>query len=80
MNCEDLRIIYNIDLETDVINEITFSTDQGDKGNLKFTYIQEINEVIQGEFVSPKRSRSRGASKSGSGLLWFVQLVEGSLK
>ncbi|MCP4260764.1 MAG: RNA polymerase sigma factor [Planctomycetes bacterium] len=80
LNCEDLRIIYNIDLETDIINEITFSTDQGDKGNLKFTYIQEINEVIQGEFVSPKRSRSRGASKSGSGLLWFVQLVEGSLR
>ncbi len=80
LNCEDLRIIYNIDLETDIINEITFSTDQGDKGNLKFTYIQEINEVIQGEFVSPKRSRSRGASKRGSGLLWFVQLVEGSLR
>jgi RNA polymerase sigma-70 factor (ECF subfamily) len=76
---EGLRIIYNIDLETDVIDEITFSTDQGDKGNLKFSYIQAINEVIQGEFVSPKRSGSRGTSKSSSGLLWLVQLVEGSL-
>ncbi len=77
--CEDLRIIYNIDLETDVIDEITFSTDQGDKGNLKFSYIQTINEVINGEFVSPAASQSPGALKSGSGLLWLVELVEGSL-
>jgi hypothetical protein len=77
---EGLRIIYNIDLETDVIDEITFSTDQGDKGNLKFSYIQTINDVINGEFVSPSRSKSSGASKSSSGLLWLVQLVEGSLR
>ncbi len=77
---EGLRIIYNIDLETDVIDEITFSTDQGDKGNLKFSYIQTINEVINAEFASPSRSKSSGASKSSSGLLWLVQLVEGSLR
>ena len=72
--------MYNIDLETDVIDEITFSNDQGEKGNLKFSYIQTINEVINGEFVYPNGSQSRGASKSSSGLLWFVQLVEGSLE
>ncbi|MBW7990958.1 MAG: RNA polymerase sigma factor [Planctomycetes bacterium] len=77
---EGVRIIYNIDLETDVIDEITFSTDKGDKGNLKFSYIQTINDVIKGEFVSPNRSQSRGASKSSSGLLWLVELVEGSLE
>jgi hypothetical protein len=78
--CEGLIIIYNIDLRTDVIDEITFSTDRGDIGNLEFSYIQEINEVIRGEFVSPRRSRSGGAPKSSSGLLWLVELVEGSLK
>ena len=77
---EGLKIIYDIDLETDIIDEITLSTEQGDKGNLKFSYIQAINEVIQGEFVSPGGSRSRGALKSGSGLLWLVKLMEGSLK
>jgi hypothetical protein len=77
---EGLTIIYNIDLETDVIDEITFLTDQGEKGNLKFSYIQTINEVIHEEFVSPGRSQSRGASKSSSGLLWLTQLVEGSLE
>ncbi|MBC8468120.1 MAG: RNA polymerase sigma factor [Planctomycetes bacterium] len=77
---EGVRIIYSIDLETDVIDEITFSTDKGDKGNLKFSYIQTINDVINGEFVPPNRSQSRGASKSSSGLLWLVELVEGALE
>jgi RNA polymerase sigma-70 factor (ECF subfamily) len=76
---EGFRIIYNIDLETDVIDEITFSTDQGDKGSLKFSYIQIVNEVIHGEFVPPKSSTTRGALKSSSGILWLIQLVEGSL-
>jgi RNA polymerase sigma-70 factor (ECF subfamily) len=74
-----LRIIYNIDLETDVIDEINFSTDQEDKGNLKFSYIQNVNEVIHGEFVAPEKLNIRGASEDRSGLLWLIQLVEGSL-
>ena len=77
---EGVRIIYSIDLETDVIDEITFSTDKGDKGSLKFSYIQTINDVINGEFVSPNKSTTRGASKSSSGLLWLVELVEGTLE
>lgn len=77
--CDDTRIIYKIDMETDVIDEITFSTDEGDKGNLKFSYIQEVNEVIHGEFVYPDSSKGQGASQSGPGLLWLLQLVEGSL-
>ncbi|MBN1806814.1 MAG: RNA polymerase sigma factor [Sedimentisphaerales bacterium] len=74
-----LRIIYNIDLETDVIDEITFSTDQGVKGNLKFSYVQNVNEIIHGEFVSPANSGSQSTLKSSSDLLWLIQLVEGSL-
>jgi RNA polymerase sigma-70 factor, ECF subfamily len=77
---EGVRIIYSIDLETDVVDEITFSTDKGDKGSLKFSYIQAINDVINGEFVSPSISTTGGTPKSGSGLLWLVELVEGSLK
>ncbi|MDT8304126.1 MAG: RNA polymerase sigma factor [Sedimentisphaerales bacterium] len=77
---EGVRIIYSIDLETDVVDEITFSIDKGDKGSLKFSYIQAINDVINGEFVSPSISTTGGTQKSGSGLLWLVELVEGSLK
>jgi len=76
--CKGVRLVYKIDLETDVIDEITFSTDQGNTGNLKFSYLQSIQGVGE-EFKPPSRPRRRRASKSGPGLLWLVQLVEGSL-
>lgn len=77
LDCEGVRLVYKIDLETDVIDEITFSTDQGKTGNLKFSYLQSI-EGVSKEFTPP-RPRRRRASKSSPGLLWLVQLVEGSL-
>jgi hypothetical protein len=77
LDCEGVKLVYKIDLETDVIDEITFSTDQGKTGNLKFSYLQSI-EGVSKEFIPP-RPRRRRASKSSPGLLWLVQLVEGSL-
>jgi RNA polymerase sigma-70 factor (ECF subfamily) len=76
--CKGIRLIYKIDLETDVIDEITFSTDQGNTGNLKFSYLQSIEGVSE-EFAAPGRPRQQTTSRSGPGLLWLVQLVEGSL-
>jgi hypothetical protein len=77
LDCEGVRLVYKIDLETDVIDEITFSTNQDNTGNLKFSYLQSIEGVSE-EF-RPPRPRRRRASKSSPGLLWLVQLVEGSL-
>ena len=75
---DDIKIIYNIDLEKDVVDEITFSNDQGNIGNLKFSYLQSIEDVNE-EFVAPRRPRQQTDSKNSSGLLWLVQLSEGSL-
>ncbi|MHC4073354.1 MAG: RNA polymerase sigma factor [Planctomycetota bacterium] len=77
LDCDGVKLTYKIDLETDVIDEITFSTDQGDVGNLKFSYLQSIEGATQ-EFAPPARLRQRTASKSNPGLLWLVQLMEGS--
>ncbi len=74
-----LKIIYKIDMETDVIDEITFSTDQGNKGNLKFSYLQSIEGAGATEEFKPPRPERRKASNSSPGLLWLAQLVEGSL-
>jgi hypothetical protein len=80
LDCGNVRLVYRISLETDVIDEITFSTDQGDKGNLKFSYLQSVDGV-GGEFVRPVRPRSEKASGHESpGLLWLVQLLNGSLE
>jgi RNA polymerase sigma-70 factor (ECF subfamily) len=78
--CGNMKLVYKINLETDVIDEITFTTDQGDKGNLKFSYLQSVDGV-GGEFVRPVRPRSEKTSYHESpGLLWLVQLLNGSLE
>ena len=77
--CKGLRLIYKIDLEMDAIDEITFSTDQGNSGNLKFSYLQSIEGAGASEEFKPPRPKRQRASKSGPGLLWLVQLAEGSL-
>ena len=74
----DIKIVYNIDLEKDVVDEITFSNDQGKIGNLKFSYLQSAEDTI--EFIAPRRPRQRTVAKNSSGLLWLVQLLENSLE
>jgi RNA polymerase sigma-70 factor (ECF subfamily) len=74
-----VRLVYKIDLETDVIDEITFSTSEGSIGNLKFSYLQSIDDIGE-EFVLPGASGQRTARNRSRGFSWLVQLVEGSLK
>ena len=76
--CNGVRLVYRIDLETDVVQEITFFNDQGKTGNLEFEYLQSLDAVSE-EFIPPGRPRHRTAPKDSPGLLWLVQLVEGSL-
>ena len=75
---DDIRIVYNIDLYKDVIEQITFSDDQGGRGTLKFSYLQSIDEIGE-EFVAPRKPRQRASSRDGSNLLWLMQLLEDSL-
>ncbi len=90
--CKDVRLIYKIDLETDVIDEIIFSAPdkvgggQDRLGNLEFSYIQSLDTLsgaVNDEFVHPeilRHSAVAGVPKKSPGLLWLVQLVEDSLK
>jgi hypothetical protein len=79
LTCENVRIVYKIDMETDLVDEITFSTDQDNTGNLKFSYLQSVDGVNQ-EFIPPGKPRNPTDTGSSPGILWLVQLVEGSLK
>jgi len=75
---QGVKLVYKIDLETDVIDEITFSTDRGEMGNLSFSYLQSIDGV-NGEFVSPSGPGQRTDLQDSSGLLWLIELAKGSL-
>ncbi len=78
MDCEGVKLVYKIDLETDVIDEIAFSTDKGETGSLMFSYLQSI-EGIGREFARPSRLGRRTPLSSSPGLTWLAQLAEGTL-
>jgi RNA polymerase sigma-70 factor (ECF subfamily) len=79
LTCEQIKLIYTIDPETDIIDEIKFSKDDSDIGFLRLTYLQDITDVAD-EFAQPKRYSSRRIKQKELGLLWLVQLATGTLE
>ena len=76
---EQVTLAYTIDLETDVVDEIAFSTGDTDRGVLRFSYLQSVADVGKG-FVSPRNRSYRGGQQHNLGLLWLMQLADGSLE
>lgn len=70
-----VELVYTIDMERDVIEEITISTGQGSKGELRFSYLQDI-EQVGNEFTEPEIARRYGSLRRKSpGLLWLIDLA-----
>ena len=75
---EDARIVYTIDIEKDVIESITFSKSDGREGELRFSYLQKIDN-IGNEFDEPRQKSSTEGYQDRFGMLWLVRLAEGKL-
>jgi len=81
MDCEGVKVVYKINMQADVIDEITFTTDQGEAGNLNFSYLQSIEGTDRStEFSRPDIPRRGTYPKANPGLLWLVHLVEDSFE
>jgi RNA polymerase sigma-70 factor, ECF subfamily len=79
LSCDNLKLVYKIDMEKDVVDEINFSNNHGDIGNLKFSYLQSI-EKANGQFEIPSRpAGGTSVLKSEPGLLWLTHLSDGTL-
>jgi RNA polymerase sigma-70 factor (ECF subfamily) len=76
-----VRLIYTVNMETDVVDKITFYLGDRNVGQLQFSYVQEITG-LGSEFsrsqVQVHSSLGRSRDKE-IGLLWLVRLAEGSL-
>ncbi|MHC4482071.1 MAG: hypothetical protein ACYSW4_00840, partial [Planctomycetota bacterium] len=69
------KLIYTINMEMDVIEKITFAMSDGKKGELRFSYLQDIGEA-GGEFVEPQISRYyRNKRRASPGMLWLTKLI-----
>jgi RNA polymerase sigma-70 factor (ECF subfamily) len=73
---EQGKLVYTIDMEKDVIDKIAFSTSDGREGELRFSYLQDIDEAGN-EFVEPRIKRSyRSKQRASPGMLWLLWLAE----
>ena len=77
LGCQQVDLGYTIDMETDVVEKITFSARDGSQGELGFFYLQEI-ENVGGEFDLPRIGRNRSARQDSPGMLWLVKLIKNS--
>ncbi|OHB74460.1 MAG: hypothetical protein A2Z25_24530 [Planctomycetes bacterium RBG_16_55_9] len=76
LTCDQVKLVYTMDMETDIVEKITFSADNGGEGELLFSYLQDIDNVGS-EFVQPGARSSRSPRKNPPGILWLVKLVNG---
>jgi hypothetical protein len=73
------ELVYGIDMEKDIIEDIRFKARKMNIGSLVFTYFQDIEQAGD-EFVEPAISDSPEAPmRLGAGILWLVDLAQGSL-
>jgi RNA polymerase sigma-70 factor (ECF subfamily) len=71
---EQTRLVYSIDMETDVIEKITFSAGNGGEGELEFSYLQNIDN-LGNEFTRPRIGSYRRPQQNPPGMLWLATLV-----
>jgi len=74
LTCEQVKLVYTINMETDVIERITFTANDGGEGELIFSYLQDIDNVGN-EFTLPRVRNYRQPQQDPPGMLWLVNLI-----
>ncbi len=69
------KMVYTIDTEADIIDKIEFFADGQKQGQLRFSYLQDIDK-IGSEFVEPDKKSYQPAEQEPLGISWLVQLAE----
>ena len=75
----DIDLIYNIDMEKDIVSNIRFDINGKPQGQLRFSYLQDISQV-DNEFIEPVISDSRSHIQEDPGILWLIRLAMGNLE
>ncbi len=75
---EQTSLVYTINMETDVIEKITFSASNGGEGELEFSYLQNLDNVGN-EFTPPRIGSYRRPQQNPPGMLWIATLLNSRL-
>jgi hypothetical protein len=72
--CKEVNLLYTIDMESDVVEKITFLSKDHPRGEMTFTYLQEIDNV-DGEYAEP----TVRPQLEETGPLWLMRLIESGI-
>jgi hypothetical protein len=67
------KLIYTMDTQKDVIDMIAFSTGGEERGELRFSYLEEV-DAEDSEFVEPHIGGYR-PTRAPKGILWLIDLT-----
>jgi hypothetical protein len=67
-----------IDIEADLVRQISLWADDSQVGALEFEYLEDVNTRLD-EFAAPPTRSERTTLRDSAGLLWLVRLANGNL-
>ncbi|MHC4648400.1 MAG: RNA polymerase sigma factor, partial [Planctomycetota bacterium] len=71
LTCGQSRMLYTVDMETDVVQKIIFAKGEEKTGELMFSYVQDVSQA-GGEFIEPQTGRSYAGNRGEEpGILWL---------
>lgn len=73
--CDQVEFVYTIDMETDVVDKIGVTRSDGGRGELRFSYLQDI-DGLGGEFTQPNAGSNRRAQQEPPGMLWLAAMAD----
>jgi RNA polymerase sigma-70 factor (ECF subfamily) len=72
-------LAYTIDMEVDVVEKVAFVSKNAAKGELIFSYLQDIDGV-ENEFTPPARQKFQQPHQRQLGIGWLLRLGQGELE
>jgi len=79
LDCKQVKLVYTIDMEADVVEKISFAGANGSTGELSFSYLEMI-AGMDSDFTPPRATGHRAQQREGQGMLWLVKLLDGKWK
>jgi hypothetical protein len=73
---KQLKLVYTIGLEADLVRKIEFFKADQSIGELKFEYLQDVDGDLR-EFTEPRRIDKRVSRRDSGGVLWLFDLADG---
>ena len=74
----ETKLSYAINMDKDIIERIEILSRDGRKGELLFSYLDEV-DGLEDEFAAPRWKSVAGPRRGAPGALWLMNLADGNL-